>query len=591
MRVRRHRQRTFLLLLVGLGALAVGVLGQFTHATRRPELLTVDARFSVRGAQPPPDDVVLVGVDAQTLSTLGVRPPLPRRLHAKAIDVLRRDGARAIAYDFQFTQPSTATDDERLITAVGRAGGVVLATTTVEERGRTTVLGGEETLRELRAVAASTNLPARTSRGGIIRRIPYEDLGLVSFPVAAARAAGRAPDRARFSGDGAWIDFAGPAGTIPTISFSDLIAGKVPPERIRGKVVVVGATDPVLQDIHPASTGAGMPGPEIQANAIATILNGFPLREAEWWLAFLLIAVAALATPASALRLTGLRWLPVPLVLAIALPVGAQLAFDGGTIVPVVAPAVALLAAFLGTLAVAYAIDVRERRYLRHAFARFVPPQVVDEVVGQVGDELRLGGRRLVSTVLFSDLRAFTTAAQHLPAEEVIELLNRYLGEMSDAILDHGGTVVSYMGDGIMAVFGAPLPVDDHADRALAAARAMQGPALERFNAWVAERDGLAPFAMGIGICSGPVMSGNVGSARRLEYTAVGDTVNTASRLETMTKEEGVAVLIADSTRQLLAGDDGDLREVGALAIRGRDTSLRAWTIDDGEAPPPVSRG
>lgn len=568
-------------MLVGLGALAVGVVGQFTHATRRPELLTVDARFSVRGPLPPPASVALVGVDAQSLTALGVRPPLPRRLHARAIDILRRDGATAIAYDFQFTQPTTAADDEKLIAAVGRADGVVLATTTTDERGRTTVLGGEPTLRELGAVAASTNYPPRTSRGGIIRRIPYEDLGLASFPVATARkATGNTPDSDRFAGDGAWIDFAGPAGTIPTISFSDLLAGKVPAEKIRGKVVVVGATDPILQDIHPASTGAGMPGPEIQANAIATILDDFPLREAGWWLTLALIAAAALLTPASALRLTGLRWLPVPLVLAIALPVGAQLAFDGGTIVPVVAPAVALLTAFLGTLAVAYAIDVRERRYLRGAFARFVPPQVVDQVVDQVGDELRLGGIRLESTVLFCDLRAFTSAAEHLAAEEVIELLNRYLGEMSDAILDHGGTVVSYMGDGIMAVFGAPLAQDDHADRALAAAHDMQGPCLERFNAWVSRRDGLAPFRMGIGICSGPVMSGNVGSTRRLEYTAVGDTTNTAARLQAMTKEQGVSVLVADSTREHLTAGDAGLREVGELTVRGRDAPLRAWTLD-----------
>ena len=562
-------------------ALAVGLVGFFTHAFRRPELSTVDARFSVRGTQAPPKDVVLVGLDAKSLAAINRRPPIPRRYHARAIDMLRRDGAKVIAYDFQFTEQTNPRDDGDLLDAVANAGNLVLVTA-FSDHGRTTILGGNDTLRQLHAIPSSSSTPPSGTRGGVYRRIPYEVQGLKGVAVATAeRATGRPVDRSRFSGDGAWIDFAGPAGTIGAISFSDLIAGRVPPSKIRGKIVVVGATDPGIQDVHAAATGPGMPGPEINANAIATILNGFPLRDAATWLSVLLIALAALLTPAAALRLPGLRWLPVPLVLAVALPVGAQLAFDGGTIVPVVAPAVTLLIAFLGTLAVAYAIDVRERRYLRTAFARFVPPDVVDEVVEGVGDELRLGGTRRESTVLFCDLRAFTQAAESLPAERVIELLNRYLGEMSDAILDHGGTVVSYMGDGIMAVFGAPIAQDDHADRAVAAAREMLGPRLERFNAWVRETGVAEPFAMGIGICSGPVMSGNVGSARRLEYAAVGDTTNTASRLEAMTKDAGCAVLIADSTHALLREAGADLRPVGDLRIRGRDAQLTAWTIGD----------
>ena len=151
----------------------------------------------------------------------------------------------------------------------------------------------------------------------------------------------------------------------------------------RGKVVVVGATDPIIQDIHPTSAGEGMPGPEINANAIATILRGFPLRDSAGWLSYLMIVVAGLATPAGALRLTGLKWLPIPIVLAIAIPLVAQLAFNGGTIVPVAAPGLALIVSFLGTLAVAYWTDIRERRRLRTTFARFVPPQVVDEVIAQ----------------------------------------------------------------------------------------------------------------------------------------------------------------------------------------------------------------
>ena len=231
-----------------------------------------------------------------------------------------------------------------------------------------------------------------------------------------------------------------------------------------------------------------------------------------------------------------------------------------------------------------YATELRVRRRLRTTFARFVPEPVVEELVGRAENEdLRLGGQRMEGSVLFCDLRGFTSAAESLPAERVIEVLNRYLTVMSETLLDHGGTVVSYMGDGIMAVFGAPLEQPDHRDRAVAAARDMAGPGLERFNAWVREAGIGDGFRMGIGICSGPVMSGNVGSERRLEYAAVGDTTNMASRLEAMTKDGPHAVLVAESTAKWLHGADGGLAYVGELPVRGRSATVKAWTL----APPP----
>jgi adenylate cyclase len=258
---------------------------------------------------------------------------------------------------------------------------------------------------------------------------------------------------------------------------------------------------------------------------------------------------------------------------------GAQLAFGGGTVLPVVPGLLALAAGTLGTLAVAYATELRDRRRLRETFARFVPPSVVDEVVAETDEDQRLAGTRREGTVLFCDLRGFTSCAEKLAAEQVIELLNRYLTEMSEAILDAGGTVVSYMGDGIMAVFGAPLEQPDHADRAVRAAREMLGARLPRFNSWARDFGLSEGFAMGIGICSGPVMSGNVGSARRLEYTAVGDTTNTASRLEAMTKEHGVPVLISDATRAGLRDGADGLVSLGEVDVRGRTAPLTAWTL------------
>ena len=219
-----------------------------------------------------------------------------------------------------------------------------------------------------------------------------------------------------------------------------------------------------------------------------------------------------------------------------------------------------------------------ERARVRDVFARFLPEPVVDEVLSRADGQVRLGGVRVIGTSLFADLRSFTTFAERRPPDEVIGVLNRYLGEMSDAVLDNGGTLVAYMGDGLMAVFGAPIACDDHADRAVATAREMRDSRLPRFNAWAAGR-GYGEFRIGVGICSGPLMSGNVGSERRLEYTAIGDATNTAARLEKLTKELGRPVLLADSTYALLTDPPGDLVAAGEVTVRGRQAPTRLWSL------------
>jgi adenylate cyclase len=212
-----------------------------------------------------------------------------------------------------------------------------------------------------------------------------------------------------------------------------------------------------------------------------------------------------------------------------------------------------------------------------------VPESVVDQVL-QDAEGVRLGGVRGEATVMFSDLRGFTSFAETLQPEQVIDALNRYLTAMSEAILDHGGTLVAYMGDGIMAVFGAPLQQEDHADRALAAARDMLAR-LEGFNGWLREQELHQGFKMGIGLNTGPVMSGNVGSERRLEYTALGDTTNTAARLEGMTKGTPHQLYVADSTRDALRTAADDLVEVGDFEVRGRKAKIKLWSLREPEAP------
>ena len=220
-----------------------------------------------------------------------------------------------------------------------------------------------------------------------------------------------------------------------------------------------------------------------------------------------------------------------------------------------------------------------ERLRVRDVFARFLPESIVDEVLERSNGGVRLGGVRLIGTALFTDIRDFTTFAETTPPDRVIDVLNRFFGEMSEAVLDNGGTLVSYMGDGMFAVFGAPIANTDHADQALAAAREMLHTRLPRFNEWLRE-SGFAEFRMGVGVNSGPIMSGNIGSEQRLEYTAIGDTVNVASRIEAHTKTGDHAVLLSEQTRELAAGDH-PLVFVDEITLRGRATPTRLWGLGD----------
>lgn len=546
---------------------------------RSSDLRTVDARFSIRGEHAAPD-VVVVGIDAHTNSTVA-RFPFRRTIHAEVIDRLRRARAKVIVYDVEFTAPSgDVRADNALIRAVDRAPRIVLSTTEVGEDGATNIFGGDDVLRRIGARAGSGNLP--NDPGGVLRRFAFDDLGLRGLPVAAAELArGRPVARDRFAADGtAWIDFPGPPRTVRTVSFGNVLTGRVPEAILRDKVVVVGATAPVLKDVFPTSTASEdlMAGPEVQAAAIQTVLDGFPLRGAPGWLDGLLIAVLGLAGALAIARLSPLRGALAGIAAAALFLVAAQLAFGAGLIVSVLYPLAALGLGVIGALGVSVAVGVFERERVRDMFARFVPEAVVDDVLARVDDELRLGGERRVVTVLFSDIRGFTSYAEDRTPEEVIEVLNRYLTTMSDVILDHGGTLIAYMGDGIMATFGAPTEQVDHADRALAAAQEMAGPALEAVNAWLRARGG-QDFKIGIGLNSGPVLAGNVGSQRRMEYTTIGDTTNTASRLESMTKGSAHTIFLADSVREMLTGERTDLVRVDAMRVRGKDEPVVVWSV------------
>jgi adenylate cyclase len=570
-----------MLVAVALFALGLVVLLDATGALDRAELSSVDARFEIRGERAVPNDVVVVGIDDVTFNELRERWLFGRRTFARALKGVAADKPKVIVYDVQFTEKSDdGAADEALAQATLDAGNVVLSTTEVGKNGAHNVFGGKEFTDFVKARVGNGSLPEGSS--GALRRLPFEIDGLKTLSVVAVeRATGRPVDRRKMSGDGAWIDYAGPPGHIRYVSFSKAVKRTYKPGTFRNRIVVIGAVAPSLQDRHPTSWPAGeMAGPEIHANAIDTLMRGLPLHTSSETADLLIALGLALLPILLGIWLRPFVALGIGLLAAVLYAVIAQVAFGRGLILPVVVPLVGLGIALTGALVVHYLTASVERAQTRDLFSRFVPDSVVAQVLERADteDDVRLGGELLTATVLFSDLRGFTSFAEGREPGEVIAVLNRYLTEMSDAILDHDGTLVAYMGDGIMAVFGAPIASDDHADKALAAARQML-ERLEGFNEWL-RSEGLGDgFKMGIGLNTGDVMSGNVGSARRLEYTTIGDTTNSAARLEGMTKGTPYQLFVADSTRAQLAEPPDDLESLDELEVRGRKGAMKVWAL------------
>ncbi len=586
MRGSTKRLRT--LLFVGVGVILTGVcvVAYATEAFDGLELDSVDARFSVRGDQKPPDDIVMVLIDDATFQDLSLRWPFPRDVHAKALDRVMADGPEAVAYDVQFSEPSEseAEDNALLNSLLDADGKAVLSFTETDGKGGVNLLGqGQEQLEVTGARAGNGVFP--TDPGGIIRKIAYEADTLKSLGVVTAEVgSGRRVSTDKFDDGKAWIDYYGGPETIPGVSFSRVAQNKLPKGFFKDKYVVIGPEAPSLQDVHPTSTTGTegeMSGAEIQANALQTVRRGLPLQSGPDWVNYLLIVALGMLAPLASLGLSPLRALGLAVLAGVVFTVAAQLLFNSGTVLSFVYPMVALVLTSIGALAIHYVTAAFERERVRDMFSRFVPENVVDDVLSRADEGLRLGGVQREGTVMFTDLRGFTSFAESMQPDEVIEVLNRYLTEMSDAILDHGGTLVAYMGDGIMAVFGAPIGQDDHADRALATAREMLDIRLPRFNESLRDSGLGEGFRMGIGLNSGPVMSGNVGSERRLEYTAIGDVTNTSSRIEGMTKGTDHQLFLAQSTRDFLEDVPDDLFLVGEFEVRGREQKISLWSLGD----------
>ena len=636
-----RRARGLSLLGIGTAAAALAGAFSLLPFVQTIELKTYDLRVAAT-ARPaaPADGISLVLIDNDSLrrmEPLVGRWPWPRLVHATVIDYLAAAGAKVIAYDILFAERDLRKfmvgdsewtgeeSDAALVDSTRKAGNVVH----VAEASSAELIDASRALAEnLDAPALNVSVPAtpcvatrprvtppfpalaQASRAightlfildsdGPVRRVaPVVQVGQRSIPslsLATTMAAGVNAVPAVIQDNGqcaALVPWRGPAEnphgqpTFSYYSFYDLfraqqevIEGQKPaldPALFKDRIVVVGGTGEGLREAFttPFPQGA-IAGPEVHANVIDGLLANRSIVPSPAWLTAVLALGGAAGVGIAGLYLNA--WLTGAAAAALAsLLVWQALAFFArGTWIPITIPALAIVFAFVGDLAWKYVVEGREKRIVKKLFSRYVSKDVFDQLVADPS-LAALGGARRTMTVLFSDVRGFTAMSEKGTPEEVVGQLNEYFSRMVQVVFDHRGTVDKFVGDMVMALFGAPLDDEDHAEHAVQTALAMT-TALNELNAdW--QSQGRPVLDIGIGINTGEMVAGNIGSETIMSYTVIGDAVNLGARLESLNKDYGTRIIISDATRTRLKGRY-DIRPLGDVIVKGKSKPVAIFEV------------
>jgi adenylate cyclase len=584
-----------------------------------------DLLFAARPAQAA-RSTVIVGIDQKSYQALlprhGPLSAWPRTLYARALDALATAGPRVIAFAIFFD--ASRPEDDALAEAMRRADNVIVPVVAQGPRAFDPRPGVAQDFETLVRPAATVRRGARdeglanitTGQDSVVRSLPLllragaEEVPSLPLTIVAhftrrpavldgpstpgyVHAAGRTIPVGEH--DTMLIDFLGPpseppgGGSFRIVSFVDVLEGRFDPALIRDRIVLLGPTIRGVDEHATPTTGdTRMWGVEILGNAVETVLYQRFLVPAPPALTVALIGLMALAA-----ALVVAAWRPLPAGLAVAgglalYGTAAAVIFERGLVLDLVYPPAALLMSFAAALSSRLVVEQAEQRMIREALGRYLSP-VVSQWILDDPDRLRLGGETREMTVLFNDLRAFTTLAHTVPPETLVALLNRYRAEMADVVFRHDGVLAQYAGDAIEAFWNAPMDQPDHARRACATALDMVA-ALEVLRP-AFEARGWAHLDIGVGINTGQMVVGNMGSKDRLIYTAVGDQVNVAARLEGLSKEYGVRVVVGEAT-VAAAPDAFAYRLLDLVAVKGRAEPLRCYEVvaRAGALPPDVQR-
>jgi adenylate cyclase len=616
-------------LAVGLTVFALTFLLGLLNVFRPLEWKSWDARVQLLADPSRADaDIVLLAVDQSSLDIYekeqGLGWPWPRQIYAPLLDFLKAGGAKAVFFDLMLTEASTfGIDDDRLLAEAMTRSGKVLLPFFLSHEEKEAAPAAEEVLarsawpREpaLSSGVAGTVPPARSvslpvdelaaaavkmgnvqfvpDGDSVYRRLPlvfrYGGRLLPALPLAVAEFISEGVDLRKVPLDPSGnmiLHFFGPRGTYQTLSIGAIINSQarieeglepqVQPREFAGKTVIVGTTAAGLLDFRPTPFGGVYPGMEILATALDNIVHGDAIRQAPAAVTWVLVLVFALLAGmgTSMLKKTG-HLAALGLSLPALAAAGSLLAARAGVWVEFVAPAFAALSAFIVAALLGYGVEGRQRRFIKNAFRFYLSPQVIERVLDNPS-LLQLGGERREITAFFSDVAGFTSISEGLSPEDLVGLLNAYLSEMTDIILDLGGTLDKYEGDAIIAFWNAPLDLPDHALRACRAALRCQlrlAECREDFRRRYGHE-----VRMRVGINSGPAVVGNMGSERRFDYTAMGDTMNLASRLEGAGKVYGVSTLVGEETERRVR-DEILAREVDVIRVVGKKQPIRVFEL------------
>ncbi len=383
---------------------------------------------------------------------------------------------------------------------------------------------------------------------------------------------------------GSYVNYYGGEGAFPAVSIADLMGrGYDAPEALenlfKDKIVLVGATAIGIYDMRVTPFGI-QPGIMVHANFIQSIIDGRQLSRANWFLIFdaLSIAVVGVILTFAMRRLKVFGGLLLALILIAAYILFQRyMLVEKNTLLDVLYPLITIIMVYGGIAFYKYFMEAKEKRYVKEAFGHYLSPAVIHKIMEDPG-QLKLGGETRVLTASFSDIKGFSTISEGLTPDALVVLLNEYLTEMTDIVLENQGTLDKYIGDAIVAFYGAPLHYDNHADLACRSALLCQKRLKELRKKW--KDEGRPEVEARLGINTGPMLVGNMGSHQRFDYTVIGDEVNLAARLEGINKQYGTYICISENTRNAI-GDAYVVRELDLIRVVGRSTPVRIYELVD----------
>lgn len=593
------------------------------------DLKMKDVRFLLRGPVKPPSSVAVVAVDNKSVKEVG-RWPWSREKFGDLIKGITEYGAKVIALDVVFSEPQNEKSDRLLAESIARSGNVIegyffrnemnpiepesLTQVQLSKIQQLQIDSGVTSVPLVEYANMDANIPV-IGRGaldfgyfnvvsdsdGLFRRLPlvmlyngdvYPSMTLQALayytkelPKVSVGAAGmRAIQLGKYSipsnseGELA-VNYYGTGGTIKTYSAVDIIKKRLPADELKGKLVFVGFTEMGIYDVRPTPFDPVLPGVEIHASAAANALEQrfiihnsstvFAERTILFLLPFIMAIFLVLAPNATIGVLTGFG--TAAFYLAANYLLFSRYLVNLSLLMPLLALALTTVSCEIYRSLV---VD-RKGRYMKKAFSNYVSADLVAQIIKNP-DSLKLGGEKREISILFSDIRGFTSISEQLSPEELVQVLNEYLNPMTQIVMEERGTLDKYIGDAVMALYNAPLDVDGHAGHACRSALKMMVK-LSELNRSFVERN-IHTIDIGIGINTGDAVVGNMGASMRFDYTAIGDNVNLASRLEGLNKMYGTHIIVSESTKTV-AGNEFYFREIDLVAVKGKQQPVPIYEL------------